>query len=111
MENNWINIKEKQPHVYDFVLVCADNKGCGEPKPITIARHNGNEWEFLDKQPLISTYGAYMDIEYPIDKDDITHWMKLPSPPIKCEYHSFTWMPKDSRMCIKCGFYETDYKK
>jgi len=80
---NWIKVDESLPDIYDFVLVCADNEGTNEPKPITIARYDGEKWEFIDKTPLIQTTGAHMDIEYSIDIDDITHWMKLPLMPTK----------------------------
>jgi Protein of unknown function (DUF551) len=78
--NEWIPVTRSLPNQYDFVLVLADNQGTNEPKPIAIARINSyRTWEFLDKASLISASGAYMDIEYDIDYDDITHWMPLPS--------------------------------
>jgi len=79
--SEWISVKDKLPEVYDFVLVFSDNKGCGEPRPIAIARHDGTQWEFLNEAPLMSSVGAYMDIEYQIYGDEITHWMPLPKRP------------------------------
>ena len=79
---NWINVKDRLPDVYDFVLVLADNQGTGEPKPINIARlDNHKNWEFCNKAPGMPHYGAYMDIEYPMDIDHITHWAELPALP------------------------------
>ncbi len=77
----WIKVEDQLPELYDFVLVFADNKGSDEPKPIAIARlvNEYGLWDFLGTQPQDSV-GAYMDIEYGIDSDDITHWMPLPKP-------------------------------
>lgn len=79
----WIKISDRLPDFYDFVLVLADNLGTNEPKPISIARIDKNGfWEFCNKAPLMPNYGAWMDIEYPMDMDDITHWMQLPKMPM-----------------------------
>ncbi len=80
--NEWISVKDRFPEKYDFVLVFANNKGTNEPKPISIARINDVfEWEFCNHRSPMPNYGAYMDIEYDMDSDDITHWMLLPKPP------------------------------
>ncbi len=77
----WISVNEKLPAIYDFVLVCANNQGTNEPKPVTIARLDSQGfWDFLDTNDTW-TYGAYSDISYVIDRDDITHWMPLPYGP------------------------------
>jgi hypothetical protein len=34
-------------------------------------------WEFLGEGGV----GAWMDIEYSMEREDITHWMPLPKPP------------------------------
>jgi len=79
---NWIKCRDKLPDLYVFVLVLADNQGTGEPKPISIARLDDDKnWEFCNKAPCMPNYGAWMDIEYPLDQDDITHWTKLPAVP------------------------------
>lgn len=82
----WIKCSDQMPELYDFVLVCASFQGTGEPKPIQIARRcnlGGNEegWEFCNEAPLVGVQGAWMDIEYGMDVDDITHWATLPLPP------------------------------
>ncbi len=77
----WIDVNERLPPIYDYVLVCANNSGTNEPKPICIARHNMSKWEFINAAPLMPSYGAYMDIEYPMDSDDVTHWKPLPKLP------------------------------
>lgn len=58
-------------------------KGTNEPCPIAIARSTTTEWEFINQQPLIPNVGAYMDMEYEMEGDDITHWTPLPKPPKK----------------------------
>lgn len=76
----WISIEDRLPYLYDFVLVCANYKGTNEPKPIAIARivdDCGCIWDLLGFLEV----GAYMDIEYGIDRYCITHWMPLPKPP------------------------------
>lgn len=73
----WIEIGMAMPDLYTFVLVLAYNKGTDEPKPISIARWDGETWEFLAKYPCMSAYGAWQDMEYGMDSDDITHWMPL----------------------------------
>ncbi len=78
---DWIKCSDRLPEVYCFVLVFADNQGTNEPKPISIARTNSHcFWEFLETNKRWS-YGTYMDISYPIDNDDITHWMPIPDIP------------------------------
>lgn len=77
----WINAKDRLPDLYNFVLVFANNQGTDEPKPFSIARWNGTEWEFINHDILMPNYGAWMDIEYDMDSDDITHWMPLPEAP------------------------------
>ena len=82
----WVKCSDRMPEPYDFVLVCANFQGTGEPRPIQIARRckngvNQEGWEFCNKAPLIGCQGAWMDIEYGMDCDDITHWMSLPKPP------------------------------
>lgn len=76
--SEWINVNDGLPESHDYVLVAINSQGTGEPKPINIARRIGYVWEFLG---LID--GAYMDISYPMDPEDITHWMPLPAPPLK----------------------------
>lgn len=81
--SQWISVKDRLPEPYDFVLVFADNKGINEPKPMSIARIeiNNENWEFVNRSPLMPNYGVYMDIEHDMDSDDVTHWMPLPEPP------------------------------
>lgn len=77
--SDWISVKDRLPDLYDFVLVFSDNKGSNEPRPMAIAR-NVNEygvWDMLGTLDL----GAYQDIEYNMDRYDITHWMPLPKLP------------------------------
>lgn len=79
----WINVKDRLPEPYDFVLVFADNQGSNEPKPISLARliPGGTVWEFLYEYGDASGAGVYQDLEWPVEMDDITHWMKLPKGP------------------------------
>ena len=78
----WIKCSEKLPELYAYVLVLADNKGTGEPKPISIAMlDNENNWDFVNHTKTMSNYGVWMDIEYVMDEEDITHWMLLPKLP------------------------------
>lgn len=106
--SEWISVKDRLPRIYDFVLVLANNKGTNEPKPMSIARWDHHRWEFINHNPPMPNYGAYMDMEYNMDCDDITHWAYLPNVPIdieKCN-HMYTWMPKEKRICLNCGKYE-----
>lgn len=79
----WISVKDKLPELYDFVMVFANNLGTNEPKPMSIGRWDGEKWEFVNHASPMPNYGAYMDIEYLMDSDDVTHWMPLPNPPAK----------------------------
>ncbi len=64
--------------MYDFVLVFANSLGTNEPRPISIGRISSKGiWVLLGKCDL----GAYMDIEYPIESEEITHWMPFPKLP------------------------------
>ncbi len=83
MRDQWISIKDALPELYDFVIVFADNKGTDEPKPMSIARIDTLEphWEFVNQAPCMPNYGVYMDIEYSMDSEHVTHWMPLPEFP------------------------------
>lgn len=80
-KDKWISIKVEKPPLYDYVFVLANYPGTGEPIPISIARlvddDNGEIWDFLGNL----TVGAYMDIEYGMKSEDVTHWMPLPELP------------------------------
>lgn len=79
--SEWISVKDKLPALYDFVLVFADNKGTNEPRPLAIARLVSEHgiWDLLGNLEV----GAYTDMEYDMNRFDITHWMPLPSLPEK----------------------------
>ena len=76
---HWISVNDRLPDLYDFVLVFANNKGTNEPRPIAIARlvSDHNIWDLLGSLEV----GAYQDIEYDMNRHDITHWMPLPDLP------------------------------
>ncbi len=78
----WISVKDLEPELYTFVLVFANNQGTNEPKPIAIARIDARgKWNFSNHSPVFPNYGAWQEIEYNMDSDDVTHWMPLPEPP------------------------------
>ncbi len=79
----WVSINDKLPEPYDFVLVFAHTKGTNEPKPISLARliPGGTNWQFLSEYKDGSGAGVYQDLEWPVEREDITHWMSLPKPP------------------------------
>lgn len=81
----WISVHEKLPEPYDFVLVFATTEGTNEPNPISLARliPRGTNWEFLYEYKDSSGAGVYQDIEWPVEMEDITHWMPLPKPPME----------------------------
>lgn len=77
----WNNVKDKLPEYYTFVLVFSNNQGT-EPKPYSIARYEkNNKWNFINHVPSYPNYGGWMDIEYEMHDETITHWMPLPKPP------------------------------
>jgi Protein of unknown function (DUF551) len=78
---NWIKCNDKFPDPYVFVLVFANNKGTGESKAFSIARWDGNKWKFINHSPPMPNYGAWLDIEYNMDSEHVTHWMRLPKTP------------------------------
>lgn len=77
----WIKCSDRLPGLYDFVLVYATTLGTDEPKPITIARWNGKEWEFMANYIDKMGYGVYQDLEWEVDSTEITHWIELPEAP------------------------------
>ena len=81
----WIKCSDRLPNPYDFVLVFATTKGSCEPNPITLSRliPGGTIWEFLYDYPDTSGAGVYQDLEWPVEMEDITHWMPLPKPPVE----------------------------
>jgi hypothetical protein len=81
----WISVHEKLPEPYDFVLVFATTQGTNEPNPISLARllPGRANWEFLSEYEDGSGAGVYQDLEWPVEVEDITHWMKLPKRPLR----------------------------
>jgi len=77
----WIECSDRLPDFYNNVLVFANNKGTGEPKPYSIAMYTGDNWDFINHSPPMPNYGAWQDIGYTMVSDDVTHWMSLPKPP------------------------------
>ena len=71
----WISVKDSLPSLYDYVLVFEVPNSC--PSVISVARYTGKEWEHL-----YGGIGCYMDIQWEIDSEKITHWMELPWPPV-----------------------------
>lgn len=78
---SWIKLKEEPPPLYEYVFVLADLQGTDEPRPVSIARYENPGWGILNREDGYSSYGAYMDMEYLFNDDDITHWMPLPALP------------------------------
>ncbi len=84
--HDWINVEDRLPiqipegwPTLNWVLVLSKDM----PLTISIARYNGDKWEFLDTNDSW-TYGAMKgDCTNPIDIDNIGYWMPLPNPPEK----------------------------
>jgi len=78
---NWIDVNNQLPDLYEFVLVFADNQGSNEPKPVSLARllPGKMNWQFMCEYNDTSGGGVYQDIEWPMEVEDITHWMPIPS--------------------------------
>ena len=76
----WINIKDRYPEKYKFVLVFSKMNGTDEPCPITIARFNGDKWETLCNEEENNAC-ASVDLFWSTNSEEITHWMPLPKPP------------------------------
>lgn len=76
----WINVKEKLPEPYQFVLVYAKMSGIDEPCPMSMGRQYKGEWEVLaeDAQNNACACG---DLFWGIGSDEVTHWMPLPPYP------------------------------
>jgi len=81
----WINVNDRLPKIYDFVLVFAHTKGTDEPNPISFARLISLKpvWEFLFEYKNKSGCGVYQDLMWSVEMKDITHWMPLTPPPNK----------------------------
>jgi hypothetical protein len=77
---DWIDIKDRLPPEYFFVLVYAQMSGTGEPCPISIARYEGKEWDIIGDD-LQSNACACGDLFWGIESHEITHWMPLPELP------------------------------
>ena len=74
---NWISVKEQMPFTYDFVIVLASYLPSLQPPTYSIGRYTGKKWQMLNEQG----YGAGGDLFWPLEEDEITHWMPLPEPP------------------------------
>ncbi len=61
----------------DWVLVITDK----EPYVISIARYDGDKWDFLCTNDSWTYGAAYGDTTIPIDLDQIGYWMPLPKSP------------------------------
>ncbi len=79
--NEWIKVENRFPDLYNNVLVFANNKGTGEPKPYSIAMWIGDKWEFINHSPGFPNYGAWQDMGYTMHSEHVTHWMPLPDLP------------------------------
>ncbi len=80
----WVSVKDRLPiqqpegwPTYDWVLITSMH----EESPITIARWNGNEWEFYYTEGNIGAGPWNGDCNSCINIDEITHWMPLPKKP------------------------------
>jgi len=81
----WISCKEKMPiqqpeniPTMDWVLVCSSEY----PNPISIARYDGDNWDFIDSNEGW-VYGVICgDCTIAFDIKEITHWMPLPKQPL-----------------------------
>ena len=76
----WTNVKNSLPENYSYVLVSNDTK-TSEPRSISIARYEIDEWNFLFGNDNEGTSVACSDLTWSMRKDEITHWMPLPEPP------------------------------
>jgi hypothetical protein len=79
-KNSWVNVKDKLPENYQYVLVYALTKGTGEPCPISIARSFNGKWEMLNYAEEENAV-ACGDLTWFMSDEEITHWMELPIPP------------------------------
>lgn len=82
--SEWISVEDRLPMqipanipTMDWVLVSSIDP----PHPITIARWDGKNWEFLCTNESWAYAAMYGDCTTPFDLEDITHWMPLPKPP------------------------------
>lgn len=73
---DWIRAKDKMPCKYTYCLVYGND---GLPL-ISIARHNGIEWEMLSNDPQ-SNAVACVDLTWYMEPTEITHWIQLPEEP------------------------------
>ncbi len=80
----WISVEDRLPiqmpeniPTMDWVLVTYDDA----PYPVTIARFNGDQWEFLHSEDSCEYAPACGDCVIPFNLDYITHWMPLPKLP------------------------------
>lgn len=78
--NEWINVKDRLPDNYQYVLVCAIMEGTNEPCPISIGRWEIHWWKILFDQTE-GEASACGDLSWWIDCAYITHWMPLPELP------------------------------
>jgi hypothetical protein len=76
----WISVKKDLPDAYQYVLVCEflPPVYC-EPCPLSIARHDGSQWELLWEGE--NNAWACGDLTWGIESKDISHWMSLPLAP------------------------------
>lgn len=124
---NWISVKDKLPvydnePTYNWVIVSSKDLRW------TIGRYGHKNvdgklipcWEFYDSNDDITQCCYAGDSLNSLSIDEIEYWMEIDRTPYEIKInienecktygHSFTWMPQDGRACMRCGFYETDYK-
>ena len=82
---DWISVKDRLPHDYEYVLVYALITESDWMSSISIARQFKGIWEMLSSEDDASV--ACGDLTWEMDPEDITHWMPLPKPPkeLKCQ--------------------------
>ncbi len=79
---------------------------------ISVKLDSNGEWEFCNQALCMPNYGAYLDIEYHIDIDEITHWMPLPDPPRKEDIFNKVQKYINENICKEdISKYNLEYRK
>ena len=76
----WINVNERLPPEFDWVLVCNTPKESSEPRCVNIWRWTDSGWDYLNG--IDDACPTFSDVTHHMLPEEVTHWMPLPTQPI-----------------------------
>lgn len=97
----WIDTKKQLPEPYEYVLVYHFAEGTNEPCPMSVAQHNGREWQMLARGHCGGYAWTNGDLDWAMSEDEIDMWHPMPPKPNVDLIRDATEMLEESCECAK----------